>query len=281
MSVFPVAPGQTVAVSVDAGPLQTIEFRDKDIATPGEATPDEVASVLDRVDGLQASAQDGKVQLVSATVGATATIEVDLSTSSAAAALGLVAGQGRATGEGLAAPRLVSLEREPFALSRGAEMVIVRNGRRRKVAFTSGFTEGRARARDVAAAINSKLRGVARPTRDGRVMLTGGTPGPDASLEVLSGGDGKPDAAAVLGFVGTTAYSRPHRTEAARLVLRRPAAPVSAMSLSAAPIELHLAEGPARLEPHGTLPLSPLDAASPQLQRLVERGDVRLIGGVE
>jgi hypothetical protein len=50
------------------------------------------------------------------------------------------------------------------------------------------------------------------------------------------------------------------------------------MSLSAGPIELQFATGTSSLLPRESLPLSSVEAADPQLRRLVAAGAIRLVG---
>lgn len=281
MTTYAIAPGSTLVLSVDGGDWQTVTFSDDDFDDPEAATTKEVAAVLDRADHVTAEPTDeSHVTLATTSIGANATLEIDLQASTAAGALGLVRSAAEARGEGLVAPRLVSLAREPFALTSGAEMVVVRNGRRRKVSFSQGFTEGEASAADVVAALNAVTKGIARRTRDGRVMLVGTGLGPDAALEVQPPGpDGKADAAQALGFIGANAISHPHRSAPAALMLAPSVPTVAAVSLSAAPVELHLPGGVTELAPRQSLPLSAIEAADPHVQRLAEQGVLRLMPG--
>lgn len=276
---YAIAPGSELRLSVDGGVWQTATFMADDFDDPDAATADEIAAVLNRVDHLAARADGDAVVLETTTVGTNASVEIDPS-STAAGALGLTQGQLVATGSGLQAPRLVSMTAEPFALEEGAELALVRNGRKRRVEFKSGFTAGAATAAEVARVLNGALKGVARITRDGRVMLLGSGVGPDASLEVQPAGEeAAADAATALGFVGAAGISHPHRSEPARMTLSGGAPSVVAVSLSAGPFELLFPTGAVQLAPRGSVPLSTLEAADPQVQRLVQQGVLRLAGG--
>jgi hypothetical protein len=282
VTAYSISPGSTLVFSADGGIWETITFKQGDFADPQAASAEEVAKVIDRADHLEASAaEDGGVVVATASTGANATLDFDLGRSTAAGALGLTPGSATARGSGLVAARLVSLAREPFPLPVGAEMAVRRNGTRRKVQFTQGFEPGAARATDVVTILNEKLRGVARTTRDRRVMLRGRGVGPDSAVEVLPAEEGAPaDAAAILGFVGAAAISHPHRSDPAKTVLKTGGPRVRAVSLSASPIELQLPTGPSTIPPRAEIPLTPIEAADAQLRRLVARGAIRLAGGI-
>jgi hypothetical protein len=278
---YSIEDGSTLVVSVDGGDWQTVTFAGADFADLAAARADEVAAVLERIDGVDAGLDDaGNVVMESELAAGNASLDVDLVESSAAAALGLARGSDHAVGRGIEAPRLVSQEIEPFDLPAGAQMAIVRNGQLRRIEFKKDFTEGAATAAEVVRLVNAKHRGLATRTPDGRVALMIRDVGPDLSIEVRGPDDpSKPDAAAALGFTGPAAASRPVATEAPRLVLGAQTATVAAVSLSSAPIELHSATGVTRLTSGEAIPLTPLEAADPQLQRLVGQGEVRLVAG--
>lgn len=278
MTTYPLAEGDSLVLSVDGGAWETITFTANDFADMTMATADELATVFNRIAGLQAQSDDaGRLLLVSATRGATASLEVDATRSPAAAVLGLAGAQGIALGTGLQAPRLVSRAAEPFPLPSNAECFVVVDGRRRRVALDKGITVGAATAEEVVAAIN-RTRKVARVGRDGHVVLMSPTIGPDSSLEVQPGrvDQGYVDAAVVLGFMGADAVSKPHSAEPAVLVCGRRATGLLVTNLTAAPVELHLAEGQLVLPARGSAPIAPSDAGHVPLQRLIEQGVVRL-----
>lgn len=277
-----IEPGSKLVFSADGGIWESVTFRKGDFAKPHEATGEEVAAAIDRADHLEASvADDGTVLVDTVGRGANVTLEFDLARSTAAGALGLTPRTANARGSGLKAARIVSQIAEPFAIVPGAEMTVRRNGTRRKIEFTSGFTPGAALAHEVVTILNERIRGVARSTRDHRIMLRGREPGPDSAVEVVPADDSAPaDAAAAFGFVGTFAIDQPHRTDPARVVLRSGGPRLAVVSLSAEPIELQLPSGPSTIAPRSRIPLSPLEAADPQLRRLVAEGAIRLAGGV-
>jgi hypothetical protein len=278
MTTYALSDGDTLVVSIDGGAWETITFVVGDFADISAATADELADVLNRTAGLQARADDaGMLVLVSPTRGATASLEVDTSRSTAAAVLGLAGAQAAAFGTGLQAPRLVSRATEPFPLPSNAECFVVVDGRRRRVAFDKGTTSGASTAEEVVGAIN-RTRKVARVGRDGHVLLMSDRIGPDASLEVQPGrvDEGHTDAAAILGFVGADALSKPHSAEPAVLVGGQRSTGLLVTNLTAAPIELHLLEGPLVLPARGSAPIAPGDAGHLALQRLIEQGVVRL-----
>jgi hypothetical protein len=162
-------------------------------------------------------------------------------------------------------------------------MTITVNGRRRRITFEKGITAGKATAAQVAETINAKLAGIARVTRDDRVMLTSPSVGVDSRLQVKPGrvDRGKVDAAAILGFVGAAAISQPYKAEPARLVCSGQRVGLSVVNLTADPIELHFPTGTTVLPARSSLPLSPTEAAHGPLQRLIERGVVRLTSSTD
>jgi hypothetical protein len=279
MRTYALHAGDVLVVSVDDGAWQEIRFARKDFRDIVAATADELAAALGQVDGLTAEVdRDGQLVLRTGSSGGHTSIEVDLARSTAAGPLGLAAGEGRAVGGGLRAARLRSLNAQPFALRRGSEMTLVLDGRRRRIAFDKEITDRAATAAQVAEAVNSRRRGVAQPTRDGAVLLTSLTVGPDSRVEVLPADEtqGKVDAARVLGFVGAAASSHPHSAVPARMVCTGAPIGLQVVNLTANPIELHFATGPAVLPAGGALPVGPLQAAHGPLQRLLDQGAVRL-----
>jgi hypothetical protein len=184
---YAIQPGSTLVFSADGGVWETITFRKHDFADPDNATPAEVADVVDRADHLVAEVgADGNVVVATAAEGANVTLEFDLSRSTAGGALGLTPTTATARGAGLAAPRLTSMAREPFVIPLGAEMTVRRNRTRRIVRFDGGFTPGAALASDVVTILNQKLRGLARVGRDRRVMLRGNSSGPDGCCAAVA-----------------------------------------------------------------------------------------------
>jgi hypothetical protein len=279
MRTYALHAGQVLVVSVDDGPWQEIDFAAKDFRDIGAATAEELAAVLSRADGLTAEVDaDDQLALCTDARGGHASIEVDLARSTAAAPLGLAGGEGRAVGGGLRAARVRSPNAEPFTLRRGSELTLVLDGRRRRIVFDQEITDRAATAAQVAEAINARRRGVAQPARNGAVLITSPTVGPDSRVEVVAADEtqGKVDAARVLGFVGAAASSQPHTAVPARLVCTGAPIGLQVVNLTANPIELHFATGPAVLPPGGALPVGPLQAAHGPLQRLLDRGSVRL-----
>lgn len=279
MRTYALHAGDVLVVSVDDGPWQEIEFAARDFRDIGAATADELAAVLSRAEGLAAEVDaDGQLVVRTGASGGHTSIEVDLARSTAAAPLGLAGGEGRAVGGGLRAARLRSPNLQPFALRRGSELTLVLDGRRRRITFDREITDRAATAAQVAEAINARRRGVAQPTRDGAVLLTSPTVGPSSRVEVLPADEtqGKVDAARLLGFVGAAASSQPHTATPARLVCSGAPIALQLVNLTANPIELHFATGTAVLPAGGALPVGPLQATHGPLQRLLDRGAVRL-----
>jgi hypothetical protein len=279
MRTYPLTDGDTLTVSVDGGAWETITFAAGDFGDVAAATAEELAAVLNRSGSLAARADDdGNLVLATASSGGNASLEIDAGRSTAAPALGLSTGQPAAYGAGLQAARLVSLAAAPFPLPKDAELYLVVDGRRRRVSFDKDITANAATADEVVAAIN-RARKIARVARDDRVMLTSPTIGPESSLEIVPGrvDEGHPDAAVVLGFVGGNAFSQPHTAEPATLVCGGQQTGLVVVNLTAAPIELYLAEGPTVLPARGALPIAPGDAGHDALQRLIDQGAVRLM----
>ncbi len=278
MKTYQIHDGDTLIVSVNGCAWEMITFAQKDFQDPQAASAEELAEVLNRSGSLAASiGEAGELVIATAAKGGHVSLEVDLATSTAAAALGLIGGPAAARGAGLRAARLVSQEVEPFALSLGAELVVIVDDHRRKITFDDGITAGKASATEVVKVINAKRRKIAEVARDGRVMLTSPSLGVGSKLQVEPpAGEGKPDAAAILGFIGMAAFDQPHPTEPARLPCRQRRVGLQVVNLTASPIELHLSTGPTLLSAHGHFTVSPGEAANLQLQRLVTQGAVRL-----
>lgn len=282
MRTYRLEDGAILVVSVDGGAWETITFSKADFVDISAATASEVAKVTDGHDLLQAGVDDaGDLVISSATRGSTASLEIDLDRSTAAGPLGL-ASSAVVTGSGLQPARLIGQATGPFPLPTGAEMTIVLDGRRRKVTFSRGITAGSATADEVAKAINSRVKGVARRTRDGRVMLTSPTYGPDSSIEVLPPTDSATaDAAGILGFVGSASVSHPYTSEPAVLRCTGPWTGLAIANLTASPIELHLPSGPIWAEAGQAVPIAAEAAGHPALQRLIAQGAVRLMPATE
>jgi len=158
-------------------------------------------------------------------------------------------------------------------------MTLVVDGTSHDISFQNGITAGSATAAEVVAVIDAVHPGVARATRDERIALTSQTIGFGSSLEVKPGGGnrGEVDAAAILGFVGSAALSRPYDSTPARVVCGGPHTSLRAVNLTGGPIELHLSSGPMLLPARGTLLLPTGEMASEPLQRLGAQGQVRLM----
>lgn len=277
MTTFRIEDGDTLVLSVNGCAWQTVELKAGDFSDPAAVKPEELAKVLNRVDGVESSVEDGELELRSEAEGGHASLEIDTERSTAAARLGLRAAGAAARGDGPSAARLVGSAREPFRLPRGAEMTVVIDGKRRRVTFDSGFRENRASAEDVVKVIGKKLSGVPCVSREGQVMLVSKTAGPGSSVAVEAGRKGKKDAAAILGFATPAASHHPHRVKPARLRLKGPASPGrQVQNLTAAPIELHLPTGSVVLPARGTLAISPADLAHPPLRNLLAQGAVRV-----
>ena len=277
MKTYQLSNGDTLVVSINGTAWESVVFEKKDFGDIGAATAEEVAAVLNRNSGLNASVDEGgDLILATSAAGGHATLEVDLANSTAASKLGLGVQQASATGAGVSAARLVSSNTEPFALASGSEMTLVVDGSRRRVLFDEGFTNNKATAEEVAKIINAKKKKVADATRDGRVLLVSNTVGPGSSLKVEPAPADKKDAAEALGFVGATAFDEPTRIDPARIACRGPQQGIEAVNLTASPIELHLPSGNAILPASSAVLLSASDAASSQLQHLIGTGSVRL-----
>ena len=280
MTSYALTDGATLAVSVDGAAWQTITFRAADFEDIGAATATELAAVLTRSGAVAAEVDEhGALALLSPSAGGHTSVEIDAGRSTAAAPLGLSGTSTRAAGSGLHAARLVSPAAAPFPLQPSAEMTVVVDGHRRRIAFDKGISAGKATAAEVEQVINVRVRRLARATSDDRVMLTSPTIGSGSRLAVLPGrtDQGKTDAAAIFGFTGAAAIDEPYPTLPARLHCGGPRAGVRAINLTAGAIELLLPAGPTVVPAGGSVPLAPGDAGHSPLQRLIERGAVRLV----
>jgi len=277
MKTYAIAPGSTVVFSVDFAPWETVTFQPADLADSSQATAQELAAVLNRSGSLACDVDaEGALVLASASHGDAAVLEIDLPGSTAASALGLGARGALAHGTGLSAARLIGQATQPFSLPKDASMTVEVDGKKSLIVF-----KGLARAADagkVVKAIDAQLPGVARAHRDGRVMLVSPTAGPASVLEVEPGdtSHGDADAAAILGFTGMSAYSRPVRSDSARMVCSGRKPGMRLENLTAAPIEMHLGGGSVLLPARGSIAIGPADAGHGPLQRMVARGMVRL-----
>jgi hypothetical protein len=273
-AAFQLMAGQRLVFRVGDGRWQEVEFRAADFADLTRAQPDELAQLLGGVGGLVARVDDGELVLESPDTGSGASVEFDLEASTGAPALSLaVPGSPAATahGTGPGPARLTGTAQGPFALPAKARMTVRVDGRNHRVLFAGDA--GPQSAEDVAAKIDASVRRrVARVTGDDRIALTSPTIGPSSTLEVLPAPAGTPDAAEVLGLVGEHARSHPWRSEPARLRLSPPAASVTIINLSAAPLELHLATGQTIVPARGRLAVDRRLAADPAVARLAGRG---------
>jgi hypothetical protein len=218
MNTYRLNDGDTLALSVDGGDWETISFNAAEFGDIREATAEEIAKIIDRSTSVTATVNEGgALELATRTPGSQAHLEIDLAASSAAAALGLSTAQIEARGTGLSAARLVSRNTAPFALPLGAAMKLEVGGASHEIKFAGGITADKASAAEVADVVNADHPSIAHATRDARVVLTSPTIGFGSSLRVFPGEEAT-DAAAILGFVGTAAVSRPHEASPARIV---------------------------------------------------------------
>jgi hypothetical protein len=268
--------GDRLIVSVDETEPEEIVFHSREFDDIAKATPEEVAAVLDRSGALEASVtEEGTVVLATESEGGHTSIDVDLTESTAAPALGLAASASRASGSGPRAARLVSATQEPYRLPAGAQLSLLLDGSRRRISFDDEDTGKDLSAAEAAKAVNAKARRrVAYATRDGRLMLQSPTIGAGSRLEVQPGGGvrGKTDASEALGLVGEATLDEPHPAAPAMLELSGRQVELRVSNLTAMPIEMHFPTGIAVLPPHGSLPLTGGEMAHLPLQRLVEEG---------
>ena len=270
MKRYAIASGSKLVFSVDSAPWETVTFQDADFENSGNATAEELATILNHSGSLACSVDvDGALLLATASRGDTAALEIDLPNSTAASPLGLAARSAVAHGSGLSPAHLIGQATEPFAVHPGASMSIEVDGTRSQVLFDG--LAGSASAQDVVQSIGKELPGVARARRDGRVTLVSPTVGPDSSLQVEPG-----ETAAALGFIGMSAYSRPIHCDPARLVCSGTLPGLRLLNLTSSPIQIHLATGSLTLPASGSAPIGPADAGHGHLQRMIARGIIRL-----
>jgi hypothetical protein len=279
MKTYAIDPGSELTFSVDMAPWETVTFAASHFHDPSQATSAELAAILNQGGSLACYTDaDGALVLASSSRGDAVTLDIDLKKSAAATALGLSSGMA-AQGAGLSPARLVGRTAQPFALPDGAEMTVTVDGKKAAVAF-NGLAAG-APAADVVQAIGAHLPGVARARRDGRILLISPAAGPDSMLEVEPGdiAHGAPDAAAILGFTGICAFSRPAAAVPARLICSGKLPGLRLFNLTATPIELYFDTGTAVLPAQGSIALGPADAGQARLQRMIARGIVRIAPG--
>jgi len=278
MNTYRLRDGDTLVLSADGGLWETATFVAGDFPDIRQAAADEVAKVIDRLTWVRAFANDrGALELATRTRGGHARLEVDLAASSAAGALGLTTAQVEAHGSGMSSARLVGRNRAPFALPKRATMKLVVDDTAHEIKFQTGITAGRASVAEVVAVIEAGHPKVARATREERVALTSPTIGFGSSLEVQPADQSAVDAAAILGFVGIAAISRPYDASPARIICSGHRTSMRLVNLTAGPIELHLSSGSMLLPARAALPLPASEVASDSLQRLVAQGQVRLM----
>jgi hypothetical protein len=261
--------GATLVLRVDGGPWQTLAFEQS------EATGEELAEAVSGLDGITGAVDaEGRLVLSTVETGETTVLEVDLTTSTAAAALGL--SQSSVIGSGPGSAQLTSGHSAPYALPPNASMTVHVDGKARKVGFGEEEHEPWT-AEAVAAHLNRVLRRkVASVAGDGCVRLTSPTKGVGSSLTVTEPTSDLPDAAAVLGFTGQAAHSEPYRTEPAAFTCRPVAETTVVENLTSAPIELQLPTGRCVLPARGRLVVARDIAADSLLLRLAGQGTVRM-----
>ncbi len=197
---FALSDGDQFQIVVTAGPSmnRTVTFRTEDFANINQASADEVTAVLDReLPNVNVQAVRNQVLFHSQATGSAASLKVQAST--VATTLGIAAPLS-ATGANALAARLVGSRAEPFALSTGDQLTILRNGDTpRTVTFQpAGFLNiAAATAAEVAAAINDVAPGAAS-TQSGKIVLTSPGSGEPALVSVDSSSSSS--AAAKLGF---------------------------------------------------------------------------------
>ncbi len=276
MSTYALDHGDTLEISVNDGPWRTIVFVASDFKDIRRATTAELAAVIERTDGLEASEEDGRLVIESSVRGGNASLTI-APASSAARALGISGSSRRFPGSGMRAARVVGSHAEPFAMPPGAELVVVVDKTKRRIRFPKGSLS----ARDVAHSFDAKAKGVAAVTRDGRVVLASKKAGPGSRIEVQPGreGNGRRDAARVLGFLGSAALDDPYSEQPARVVCGAGSPALLLVNASGGPIQVDLGLRTVTLASRGSVPLSAGEAGASSLQRLKERGAVRLVRG--
>lgn len=282
MTTYRLRDGDRLVFSVDGAAWETFVFAAGDFGDIKAVTASEIVDALGKVGSLAAYVDaEGNAVIASRSRGGNASLEIDLAESTAAVGLGLSGQAHEIHGSGLHQPRLQGLRTEPFRVPASAEMTVAVDGRSRRITFV-GTGRTTLSAEDVAGAINKKVRGLARATRDGRVMLQSKNIGPDASLRIKGASRGRKDAAEIFGFVGAAALSQPHHAEPARITARGGQGVVLiATNLTSNMIEVHSGSGTFRLPPRTSLPVTPHHIADVALQRLVRSGSIRLTHQIE
>jgi hypothetical protein len=268
----------TLVFSADRAPWQSIRFRRQDFEDIGAATAQEVTAVIQREASLDAAVDDdGWLILQSASRGCDSSLEIDVSQSTAARALGITV-ENDARGHGIPPARLVSRNAEPFSIPDGAELRLNVDGKSRKFVFKRSAIGRKASADDVAGAMNRGRKTLAMATRDGRVAIVSTCIGPDSRLQTEPHrvAKGKKDAAPSLGFVGSAAYSQPCGSGKAELACRGAATGMQAVNMTGHQVELHFATGSVVLPPRVSMPVTAGQVAHPPLQRLIKSNRVRL-----
>lgn len=276
MKTYRLRDGDSLAVSVNGSVPQTVVFRKAAFEDIAAATGEEIARACRSIEGVHVEANDDGVLLTTEASGGHSSLEIALAASTAAGALGLVAGPAAARGQGLVAAELVSIAAEPYDVPANSELAVAVDGKRHRYAFAARSQRKPWTASEVAERINKTTAGVASVRKDGRLRLTSPRVGHGSSVRVLKAGRDKKDAAKVLGFTGSAASSEPYAAAPARLICSGATPGVEATNLTGSPLELHLERGRLLLPPRTTVGLAPRDAANGPLQRLVQRGALRL-----
>jgi hypothetical protein len=284
--------GMTLVYSVNDAAWRTVTFAAADFADIGAATAKEVAKVLTATGDLRpATDAEGNVVIAPArAIGRGSSLEIDHEKSTAAPALGLSADAPRAEGTGARAARLVSANAEPYAIVAGAELEVTVDGNTKRLALRP-ITDGAATAAEIATAINAKLPGVATVTRDQHVLISSKKAGPDTHVRVAADPALPEDQnpAFILGFSGERAEDKGEaaharkgeKTRQARLVASGLRSRLRVWNLGASPVELVMVTRTAVVPAGGSLALSSAEAAHRPLQRLIERGAMRLTWQLE
>ena len=261
----------TLTLSIDSGAWQTVEFRKSKFDDIGKATAGEIAAVLKKVAGLKAlTGKQDELVLTTESAGEHASLEIDPSRSSAAAALGLVTRKVRGSGVGPA--QLTGTETAPFKIAAGDKLSLAVDGSKHRVPFKAAVTPGKASAEEVAKAIDAVFKGCCHATHDGRVVISSQSIGPLSAVEIFDVADSR-KAARALGFTAGNALSKPYPTAPATLSCGGEPC-LCVVNLTSQPIELHLPGGPLVLGREAT-PVSAVQAGTSRLRRLHERGLIR------
>ena len=260
-----------LTLSVDSGVWQTVEFTKSKFKDIENATAKEIAAVLKKIKGLKTErGSDDELVLSTESTGGHARLEINLSRSSAAAALGLLGAGARGSGSGPA--RLTGENTEPFKIAAGDKLSLRIDGKKHRVPFKDVITPSTASAEEVATAINAVFKDSCYATHDGRVAISSPTVGPGSAVEVFDVA-GSHKAAMALGFTGRNALSNPFPTAPATLSCTGEPC-LCVVNLTSQPIELHLPGGPLILG-REAVPVSAVQAGTSRLRRLHERGLIR------